>query len=86
VFSSNSGGSNKLPDDGRLLPKHVEINKGRYNKCILLVFLLIPDFNIILPLNLGLLDDLSPSDLPTTILYASLLSPTFYMPCPSHYS
>jgi hypothetical protein len=25
-FSSNSGGSNKLPDDGRLLPKHVGAN------------------------------------------------------------
>jgi predicted metallopeptidase len=26
VFSSNSGGSNKLPEDGRLLPKHVGAN------------------------------------------------------------
>jgi hypothetical protein len=26
VFSSNSGGSIKLPDDGRLLPKHVGAN------------------------------------------------------------
>jgi hypothetical protein len=39
-ISSNSAGSKKLPDDGRLLPKHVGASlwiKEWYNQCILLV-------------------------------------------------